>query len=86
MLAADQARLASIGYLATRIDRRPPSRGLRLVLDSVLALIVIGIVLFLGDAAGALGGFGFISRGRITATFDLVASDHHPVPVTQPLG
>jgi hypothetical protein len=79
MLAADTARLAAIGYLATKVDRKEPARGFRAV-----AAVLVGLVLLVIALAGdwLLAGFDFgWGTGGITATFDLVASDHHPVPV-----
>jgi hypothetical protein len=46
--------------------------------------VLVGLVLLVIALAGdwLLAGFDFgWGTGGITATFDLVASDHHPVPV-----
>ena len=79
MLAADRARLAAVGYLATKVERRPPA-GLLKRIVVLLVGILLFVIAFVSEGISGLGDGDFGVSGRIRASFDLVASDHHSVP------
>lgn len=78
MLAADRARLAAIGYLVTKVERKAPPGAIKRVFYLLGAIVLLILALFGDWIIGA--GVDLDASGRIRATFDLVASDHHAVP------
>jgi len=80
MLAADRARLAAIGYLVTKVERRAPPGLAKRILGVLVGIVLVAIALAGDWFVAGHGSIDLGLSGRIRATFDLVASDHHAVP------